>query len=191
MATSIRLATPADAAVLSEIYRPYVTDSAISFEESPPSNAEMAGRVAKTLARFPWLVAEAGGPVIGYAYAGEHRLRAAYRWSVEVSVYVAITAQRTGVGRALYTKLFALLRLQKYVNAYAGITLPNPASVGFHEALGFEPVGVYQGIGFKFGRWHDVGWWQLAIGERSTAPAEPIPIGDVSRPLDSARPARA
>jgi phosphinothricin acetyltransferase len=169
----IRLATPADAAPVAAIYRPYVTDSATSFELEPPSPAEMAQRIASALAFAPWLVLEREGAVAGYAYASRHRDRAAYQWSVDAAVYVAAAHHHSGVGRALYTSLFALLRLQGFYAVHAGITLPNAASVGLHESLGFAPVGVYRAVGFKRGAWHDVGWWQLTLRERAGSPLPP------------------
>jgi phosphinothricin acetyltransferase len=114
--------------------------------------------------------------LLGYAYASAHRARAAYQWSVDVSVYIHATRHRSGVGRALYRSLLKLLELQGFYHAYAGITLPNPASVGLHEAMGFRPVGVYQAVGFKLGAWHDVGWWQLSLQERLAAPTPPIEV---------------
>ena len=150
-----------------------MTDTIISFELEPPGAEEMRRRMKGTLERFPWLVCEREGRVLGYAYAGAHGTRAAYRWSVDVSGYVHEGARRSGVGRALYTSLFSLLSLQGFYNAYAGITLPNPASVGLHEALGFRPVGVYRGVGYKLGAWHDVGWWHLALRERLADPDPP------------------
>ena len=161
--SSIRLATAGDAAPIADIYAPNVTDAVISFEAEPPDAGEMRRRIAGTLERYPWLVCERRGRVWGYAYAGAHGSRAAYRWSVDVSVYVHGEAHRAGVGRALYTSLFAALELQGFYNAYAGATLPNPASVGLHEAMGFRPVGVYRGTGYKMGAWHDVGWWHLPL----------------------------
>src|SRR3954468_22101831 len=137
---SIRLARPDDGAGIAAIYRPAVVDAATSFEIEPPDAEEMARRIAKLAGRTPWLVGERDGDLIGYAYAGPHRERAAYQWSVEVSAYVDAATQRSGVARMLYTSLFALLVLQGYRNAYAGITLPNTASEGFHRALGFVPV---------------------------------------------------
>jgi len=173
----IRLALPSDAARVAEIYRPAVTDRATSFELEPPDAAEMSKRIATTLERFPWLVAEEGGRVTGYAYASPHRTRAAYQWSVEVSAYVDESAQRHGVGRAMYEALFRVLVLQGYRNACAGITLPNAASEGFHRSLGFTPVGVFRGVGFKQGAWHDVAWLEQALVPRDDAsPAPPIPL---------------
>ena len=172
----IRLATAAsDAGAAAAIYAPYVTGAVISFEAVPPSAEEMASRIASTLSYAPYLVYEKDGEVLGFAYAARHRERAAYRWSVDVSVYVHERTHRQGVGRALYTSLFALLRLQGFYAAHAGITLPNPRSVGLHEAVGFVPVGVYRSVGFKRGGWHDVGWWELTLQPHASAPGEPIP----------------
>lgn len=175
-APAIRLATAADAAAVAAVYAPYVRDTVITFEIEPPDAAEMARRLAAVGERFPWLLACDGAQVLGYAYAGEHRSRAAYRWDVDVAVYLDARSHRRGLGRALYTRLFELLRAQGYVNAYAGITLPNAASVGLHQALGFVPVGVYREVGYKCGAWHDVGWWGLRLQAPPAAPAEPIPF---------------
>ena len=112
-----------------------------------------------------WLVAERDGKVVGYAYGGRHRDRAAYDRTAEVSAYVDRNAHRTGVGRRLYTELFERLEERGFRLLVAGITLPNDASVGIHQALGFEPVGVYKNVGHKNGQWWDVGWWQLDLGE--------------------------
>lgn len=176
MTDHIRVAVPGDAEGVHAIYAPVVRDTAISFELEPPDVAAMAGRIAETLAEHPWLVCERAGAVAGYAYATTHRARPAYQWSVDVSVYVNPDARRGGVGRRLYTALFRLLALQGYRNAYAGIALPNAGSVGLHEAMGFRPVGVYRQVGFKLGAWHDVGWWQLQLGERVVPPPPPLPL---------------
>jgi phosphinothricin acetyltransferase len=172
----VRIAQPDDAAALAAIYAPYVTDTAITFEIEPPDAAEMAWRMSKVLARLPWLVAERDGAVLGYAYASAHRDRAAYQWSVDVAIYVDRTAHRKGVGRVLYAPLLAVLRRQGFHQAYAGITLPNPASVGLHEAMGFTPVGVYREVGYKAGAWRDVGWWGLVLGPAPADPAVPRPF---------------
>ena len=177
----IRLAGPGDAAAVAAIYAPYVTGASTSFEYAPPDEAEIAARIASTLAATPYLVYESAGEILGFAYASKHRERAAYQWSVDVSVYVDDRAHRRGVGRALYESLFALLRLQGYYAAHAGITLPNPASVGLHEALGFRLVGVYRAVGFKRGAWHDVGWWQLPLRERTGTPDPPRSLLDAQR----------
>jgi L-amino acid N-acyltransferase YncA len=176
MNAMIRLATPDDARAVHEIYAPMVRETAISFELEPPTVEEIQQRIVKTLEHWPWLVCEHDGGILGYVYASEHRSRPAYQWSVDVSVYVHAHAQRLGVGKALYRSLFALLALQSFYNAYAGITLPNPASVGLHESLGFQPVGVYHAVGYKLGAWHDVGWWQLALQECVIPPEPPIDL---------------
>ncbi|ABS62889.1 GCN5-related N-acetyltransferase [Parvibaculum lavamentivorans DS-1] len=172
----IRAATPDDAAAIAAIYAPYVLDTAISFETVPPDEAQMAARIGKNQPVLPWLVHESGGSVTGYAYAGPHRERAAYRWSVDAAIYLDSGAHRKGIGSALYAVLFAALRLQGYHRAYGGITLPNAASVGLHEAQGFRPIGVYPEVGFKFGAWRDVGWWGLDLAPPDHEPAEPLPF---------------
>jgi phosphinothricin acetyltransferase len=176
---SIRLATERDAEQIAAIYAPNVTSTVISFEFEPPSAGEMRRRIEITLERYPWLVCERQERLLGYSYADAHGSRAAYQWSVDVSVYVHEDARRRGVGRALYSSLFAALELQGFCNAYAGATLPNPASVGLHESVGFQPVGVYQGVGYKLGAWHDVGWWHLPIRERVADPDPPAELPSV------------
>ena len=173
---TIRIATPEDAAAIAAIYAPIVLDTAITFDETPPSAADMAGRIATTLDTYPWLVAETNGAVAGYAYASIHNKRAAYRWSCDITVYIDAAHRRTGAGRQLYGHLFATLIRLGYVTAYAGITLPNAASIGLHEQLGFEYIGTYRTVGFKHGRWHDVGWWGKALQTPQTPPPEPLPF---------------
>jgi len=162
--------------VLAEIYAPAVVDRATSFELDAPDGAEMSRRIETTLVRTPWLVFADGSGVAGYAYATSHRARAAYQWSVEVSAYVHPGWQRGGVGRTLYTALFAVLTLQEFRNAYAGITLPNPASVGFHESLGFHLVGVYHRVGYKLGAWHDVMWMERGLAPHTLEPRQPVAL---------------
>jgi phosphinothricin acetyltransferase len=179
MPPTIRLASLDDAASVRDIYAPYC-DTPISFEAAPPSVDEMRRRIEKVLQRDPWLICEDNGEALGYVYACPHRERAAYRWSVDVAVYIRPDRRRRGVGRALYTALLDVLPRQGYVSAYAGVTLPNPASVGLHEAMGFRPVGVYRQVGFKCGAWHDVAWFQRPLQEPSPAPPpEPTPLADV------------
>lgn len=176
MTASIRFAGADDGGAIASIYAPAVIERATSFEYEAPDAAEMGRRVVGVQQRTPWLVYEEDGDVRGYAYAGAHRDRAAYQWSVDVSAYVADTAHRRGVARRLYTALFDLLVLQGFVNAYAGITLPNAASEGFHAAMGFRPVGVYRGVGWKFGRWHDVVWLVRELAPRTDDPTPPTPL---------------
>ena len=159
----IRDAVEADAAVCAAIYAPDVTGSAVTFESSPPEPAEMAGRIAAALRRHAWVVLEDQGRVVGYAYGGPFRSRAAYDWSCEVSVYLERGRRRTGAGRDLYEVLFARLGRRGFRTAVAGMTLPNDASVGLHRAMGFEEIGTFRRIGWKHGRWHDVAWMQRAV----------------------------
>lgn len=176
MGAHLRLARPSDGELVAAIYRPAVEAAAISFETTAPDGAEMASRIADTLRSHPWLVCAVGGRIAGYAYATSHRVRGAYRWSVDTSVYVDEAHRRQGVGRGLYASLFAILAAQGFFSAYAGIALPNPGSVGLHESVGFEPIGVYRRVGFKLGRWHDVGWWQMALREHEASPADPVDV---------------
>jgi phosphinothricin acetyltransferase len=179
MSSTIRLAVERDAAAVAGLYRPYVESTPISFETEPPDEHEMRRRIRETLPDYPWLLYESDGRIVGSAYATKHRVRAAYRWSVDTAIYVAPTHHRSGIGRRLYASLFAILAAQGFVNAYAGITLPNPPSVGLHEAVGFTPVGVYRKVGFKLGAWHDVGWWELALRERVAEPRPPLSLAAV------------
>ncbi|MGE0067423.1 MAG: arsinothricin resistance N-acetyltransferase ArsN1 family B [Solirubrobacterales bacterium] len=174
---TIRSADPdRDGPACAAIYAPYVESSPISFEERPPDADAMAARIATTGKTHPWLVAERGGEVVGYAYACPHRQRTAYRWSVDVSVYVAPGAVGQGVGRDLYAELCERLRRQGFRMAFAGITLPNPASVALHESVGFVQVGTMREVGFKAGAWRDVGWWQLELSAPGAEPPpEPLP----------------
>lgn len=168
-----------DAAACAAIYAPNVESGPTSFEEVAPTAAEMAARIERVAATHPWLVAEAGGEVLGYAYACEYMERPAYRWAASVSVYVADGQRARGLGTALYEALFERLRAQRFQVACAGITLPNPASVALHERLGFAAIGTSPRIGWKAGAWRDVGWWQLRL-----VPAGP---GDPPEPLSPGR----
>lgn len=165
-----------DAAGCLEIYAPFVRDTIVSFEEEVPTVEEFEARMRNSMRTHAWLVADDGTAVVGYAYGSQHRSRAAYRWATDVSVYVAPSHHGRGIGRRLYAELLPRLREQGFRIACAGIALPNPASVGLHEAMGFKPVGVYRRIGWKLGAWHDVGWWQLELAPTSNEkPAEPKP----------------
>lgn len=177
-ANEVRLASVGDAEGILAIYAPIVRDTSISFELEVPTIEEMRGRIEATLRRYPWLVYEAGGMICGYAYAGRHRERAAYQWSADVSVYVAADARRQGVARRLYTPLLGILEDLGCYSALAGIALPNPASVGLHEAMGFQPIGVYRNIGYKLGAWHDVGWWQRKLRDYAGQPEPPRTLPD-------------
>lgn len=174
---SVRLADPRrDAAAIADIYSPSVTSGVASFEEVAPDAAEMARRVRATLEHTPWLVADVDGAIAGYAYADRHRERPGYRWAVNISVYVADGFTGRGIGRRLYDRLLELLRRQGFVNAFAGITLPNPASVALHESIGMRRIGVYERVGYKLGAWHDVAWYGLRLTDPAGDPPEPIPL---------------
>jgi L-amino acid N-acyltransferase YncA len=176
----VRTAAPTDAAAIQGIYAPMVERTAISFELEPPTIEEIGQRIESTLPIYPYLVAERDGEVAGYAYASQHRAREAYQWSVEVSVYVSPKAHRSGIARALYGRLLPILEAQGFHTAYAGIALPNEGSVGLHEALGFEHLGTYTEVGFKHGKWHDVGYWRKRLNI-STPPDQITPFSDLSR----------
>jgi L-amino acid N-acyltransferase YncA len=174
---AVRLTEPErDAAAVAAIYRTAVEGSHISFEEQAPTQSEMAERMRSVLARTPWLVAEVDRDVIGYAYASPHRDRAAYRWSVDISVYVAERHRGEGIGRALYDALLAYLSRQGFVNVFAGIALPNAGSIALHESIGMRLIGIYERVGFKLGRWHDVAWYGLRLAEPAGEPAGPTTL---------------
>ncbi len=173
---TVRDATADDAAACRDVYAPYVTGTAVSFETHPPTAVEMAARIAAAQERHAWLVLEADGGVHGFAYGGPFTGREAYRWSCSVSVYLEPGRRRTGAGRALYGALFERLAARGYRRALAGVALPNDASLGLHRALGFEPVGTYRRVGWKAGAWHDVTWLQRDLGPGpadAAPPAEP------------------
>jgi L-amino acid N-acyltransferase YncA len=181
---AIRMARFEDSQAIADIYQPYVAASAISFELVPPPGSEIEKRMSAASDRYPWLVCEQAGVVVGFSYASHHRVREAYRWSVDVSVYVSNSAQRHGIGRNLYTALFAILERQRYISAFAGITHSNASSIAMHLAFGFDLVGVYRDAGYKLGQWHDVAWYQRKIQECSSGPPlEPLPLS--LTPLDA------
>jgi L-amino acid N-acyltransferase YncA len=169
----IRDGAATDAAACAAVYGPYVRDTAISFELEPPTAAEVAARITAAQERHAWLVLVEDDRVVGYAYAGRFSARPAYRWSCEVSVYLDRERQGGGRGRRLYTALFERLAERGYRRVFAGMSLPNDASVGFHRALGFEPVGVYRRVGWKLGAWRDVAWVQRTLADGKDPPAEP------------------
>ncbi|MBG6287817.1 N-acetyltransferase [Pseudomonas nitroreducens] len=174
MTIKVRVARPTDAEAIQAIYAPVVVDTAISFEDAPPSTEEMRQRITATLETYPYLVAVHDDQVLGYAYASQHRARAAYRWAVDVTVYIAEIARRCGIGQQLYETLLPSLARQGYSSAYAGIALPNAGSVGLHERMGFQHIGTFPQVGYKLGKWHDVGYWRLHMRELSTPPEEPV-----------------
>ena len=163
MPARVRPATAADAAACLEIYRPYVLDTAITFETDVPTVAEMADRIVDARVMHEWLVLEVDGEVTGYAYAHQFNSRAAYQWSVETSVYLAQDRLRSGGGRMLYAELLRRLAERGFRRAFAGIAQPNDASNALHHAFGFRRAGHYRRVGWKLGAWHDVQWWQLDL----------------------------
>ncbi|MBC7640008.1 MAG: N-acetyltransferase [Rhodoferax sp.] len=183
---AVRPAGRADAEAVADVYAHYVRHSWATFEEQPPTAAEMARRIDSE-PRLPWLVAERDGAVVGFAYAGVHRPRAAYRWTVETSVYLREDERGRGTGRTLYLPLLQHLRVLGYVVAMACIAAPNPASVALHESLGFTDVGLVPRVGHKLGAWRDLGWWSLALAEQhERQPPEPLPWTPDAQPGTSA-----
>ncbi|MEP7197490.1 MAG: N-acetyltransferase family protein [Saprospiraceae bacterium] len=169
----IRLIDSTDAAATLEIYRPYVENTIISFEYELPTLKEWETRILTNTAEYPWLVCEYKNEIVGYAYGSKHRYRTAYSWSPESTIYLSDKFHRLGLAKILYETLFALLKLQGYVNVYAGVGLPNAASEEFHLALGFYEIGIFKKVGFKLGAWHDTRWFQLHLIEHPDNPAKP------------------
>jgi L-amino acid N-acyltransferase YncA len=176
MAVLIRLAAEEDSAALADLYRPYVENSRISFEEQAPDALEMARRIRGDVpGHYPWLLSQEDSRILGFAASSPFRTRPAYRWTVETGIYLADDAHGRGIGKALLAALLELLERQGYVAAIGAIALPNDASVALHEKLGFAYAGTYRGVGFKFGEWLDVGLWEKKLAPRSATPAEPLP----------------
>jgi L-amino acid N-acyltransferase YncA len=172
--TRLRLVVPDDAAQIAAIYAPFCCETAVSFETVAPDEETIRERIRAVTDRYPWVVAVSEEDVVlGYAYAGKHRERSAYRWSVDFTAYLAAASKRRGIGTKLYTALAELCRHLGYYRAFAGITLPNEASIRLHEKIGFRAIGLYRRVGFKLGKWHDVGWWSLDLLPASDSPSEP------------------
>ncbi len=172
----IRMAAINDAEQILGIYAPYVENTTISFEDEVPTIGEMERRIRHVLENNAWIIMEKGTELLGYAYASKHRERSAYRWSVDVSIYVKGDSHRRGIGKALYTSLLEVLKSQGFCNVYAGICLPNEKSVGIHEHFGFRKVAQYNKVGYKLGNWHDVGWWELFLNKHGNEPEELLSI---------------
>lgn len=177
--TNVRLATTNDAQEILEIYSHSILDTAISFETEVPSVEEMQKRIGSCLEIFPWIVCAVNGKVAGYVYASKHRERKAYQWSCDCTVYIHEDFKGKGIGKALYELLFRLLKLQGFRNVYAGITLPNEASVRIHEKCGFEKFAEYENVGYKFDNWHTVGWWKLQINNYDLNPPPPLKLSEL------------
>lgn len=170
----IRLAQPADAKGILAIYAPYITGTSFTFETEVPAEEEFAARISSYLHYWPWLVCEIDGIIAGYAYGSRYRERTGYQWCVECSVYIHDTFRRRGIARVLYTALFDILKRQGYFNVYAVINLPNDNSVRLHESCGFRWFATYENVGYKLGKWKNVGWWQLVINEYCDEPLPPV-----------------
>ncbi len=176
---SIRLITENDANEVLEIYSPYVLNTIISFEYDVPTLEEYIQRVKTNTSDYPWLVCLADNKIIGFAYASKHRYRTAYQWSPESTIYLSHEFHCKGIARILYETLFSLLRLQGHFNVYAGVGLPNEKSVSFHQALGFEEIGIFKKVGYKHGNWHDTQWFQLHLMEHILNPPPPNKLNEV------------
>lgn len=179
---AIRAARPSDAAAIAAIYAPYVLTGTVSFEAEAPDTRAMGRRMAQSNGYYPWLVATNGEDddgVLAYAYANEFRDRPAYKYVVETSFYVAGAIVGQGVGRLIYEALVDTLRAQGFTQAIGVLSLPNDHAIRNHEAVGFRRAGVYREVGFKQGRWIDVGFWQCELNESRTPPAEPRPFSEV------------
>lgn len=181
MGGNIKVATKDDAAGMLDIYTPFILNSGVTQETEVPTVEDFQERILSNLAERPWLVCEINNEIAGYAYGGRHRDRKGYQWCTEPSVYILEKYFGLGVANALYAALFAILRLQGYVNAYAVITLPNERSVAFHKKFGFEYLTTYKKIGYKLGQWHDVGWMQYEINPHNKDPKDPVRFPDIDK----------
>lgn len=171
----IRVAKPSDSKAILDIYAPFCEPSSpVSFEIVPPSVEEMQKRLVITLKNYPWIVYEQNNTIVGYAYADQHRVKAAYDWDVDVHIYLKESARGKGIGKQLYNFLFDGLRTLGYYNAYAGITLPNEASLALHKSVGFNLIGVFNSVGYKGGAWRDVAWFALKLQPYAIEPPKPI-----------------
>lgn len=177
----IRLATEKDSEGILNIYGPYVLNTSFTFETELPSVPDFAKRINDYLNNWPWLVCEINGMITGYAYGGKYRERTAYQWCVESSIYIHDDFQKAGVGRALYETLIEIFKQQGFRNVYAVINLPNEKSVSFHESVGFKHFATYEKVGYKLGKWKNVGWWQLSINEYGDEPAPPIKFSELNK----------
>ena len=179
--TSIRPVTPADAKGILIIYAPYIESTSFTFETEVPSVEEFAERIRTYLINWPWLVCEVDGMIAGYAYATKYRERTAYQWCTESSIYIHDDYQKMGIAKALYDALFCILKKQGFRNVYAVINLPNERSVAFHESCGFEYFATYEKVGYKLGKWKNVGWWKLSINEYPDEPAPPVRFSELEK----------
>jgi phosphinothricin acetyltransferase len=175
----IRLATRIDCIEILKIYQYYVLNTAITFEYDVPSLEEIENRMKSIQSKYPYLVAEENNQLVGYAYANDFRHKSAYQWSPESTIYIHKDFHRNGIGKALYIKLFEALKKQGFYNVFGGVSLPNEASVKLHQRLGFKEIGVYENIGYKFGKWHSTKWFQLVLNKHETNPSPPKNISEI------------
>ncbi len=178
---NIRLANENDAEGILAIYAPFISNTSLTFETEVPDIVSFKTRINSYLVNWPWLVCEIDGMIAGYAYAARYRERTAYQWGTEVSVYIHDHHHRQGIAKALYTPLIEILKKQRFRNAYAVINLPNEKSVAFHESLGFKYFATYENVGYKLGKWKNVGWWQLKLNEYTTDPEPPVLFRDLKK----------
>jgi len=169
----IRLATTSDAAAMLQIYAPFILNTTVTFEYEVPSEQDFQMRIQQYLEKWPWLVWVENGEVVGYAYASSYRPREAYQWCVECSVYIHPQFSKLGIATKLYSALIKLLKFQGFCCLYAVIDIPNPASVGFHEKMGFQYFATYENVGYKLGQWRNVGWWKYTLAEPTNNPSKP------------------
>ena len=179
--TNIRLARTDDAEGILAIYSPYISNTSFTFETEVPSINDFQKRIADYLINWPWLVCEINGVIAGYAYGAKYRERTAYQWCVESSIYIHDNFQKQNIGKALYKALIKILKQQGYRNVYAVINLPNDKSVRFHESCGFTYFATYENVGYKLGKWKNVGWWQLVINEFGMEPEAPIKFSELNK----------
>lgn len=179
----IRLASPTDAEQILAIYAPYIRETSLTFETEVPALNDFAQRINTYLQQWPWLVYEVSEKILGYAYASRYRERTGYQWSIECSVYIADEAFRKGIARKLYDALFKIVRAQQFTTVYAVINLPNERSVAFHESVGFSYFATYENVGYKLGKWKNVGWWKLQLNEYRENPPVPILLSQLDNQL--------
>jgi phosphinothricin acetyltransferase len=179
----IRLAKPTDAAAILDIYAPYIKGTSLTFETEVPTISDFNNRIKSYLENWPWLVYEENGVIGGYAYASRYRERVAYQWGVECSVYIHDDFHRKGLASALYTRLFAILKAQGFTTVYAVINLPNDPSVALHENMGFRYFATFENVGYKLGKWKNVGWWQLQLNEYKSEPEAPVKFSELDNML--------
>jgi L-amino acid N-acyltransferase YncA len=175
----IRLINEADAQAVLTIYKYYVDHTIISFEYEAPTLEEYIQRISVNTEKYPWLVCLNNNKIIGFAYGSTHRYRTAYQWSPESTIYIAPDFHTKGIGKILYKTLFEILKLQGYYNVFAGVALPNQKSIGFHQAMGFEEIGIFKKVGYKHGNWHDTHWFQLSLNEYKPNPTTPQLFKDI------------